>query len=250
MTRPLIGITADLGAAAWRDRIREAALSPAAYSRAIERAGGTPVLLPPVLTGAAARLTAGLDGLMFCGGPDLAVRWHGPGSAGGLAGRPRDAFEIDLMRAAVAADVPFLAISRGLQVLNVALGGTLISPPADPGPQAAGPRAVAGREEPRPSPGEGWLTGYPVRISAGSKLSRALGATATVAATSHQMLDQLGRGLTAVAWTADEKVAAVEVAEHRFGIGVRWHPEEGDDIAIFEQLRIAAQASRELACPV
>jgi gamma-glutamyl-gamma-aminobutyrate hydrolase PuuD len=86
-----------------------------------------------------------------------------------------------------------------------------------------------------------------VRISAGSKLGRALGETATVAATSQLMLDQLGRGLTPVAWTADEKVAAVEVAEHRFGIGVRWHPEEDDDIAIFEQLRIAAQTSRQPA---
>jgi putative glutamine amidotransferase len=292
MTRPLIGITTDIGAAAWGDRIREVALSPAVYSRAIERAGGAPVLLPPVLAGAASRLVAGLDGLMFCGGADIGARWYGLGADGpaGLADNARDSFEIALLRAAVEAEVPFLAISRGMQVLNVALGGTLTSPLASSGAasavaegvqsadqkaepagqwvgpagrkaRAAGPEAgVAGPEagaagqgagpagqEMRLSAGEGWLAGCAVRISPDSRLGRVLGATAAVPARRHQALDRLGRGLIAVAWASDESVAAVEVAGHPFGIGVRWHPEEDDDIRIFTELRVAAEGSRQPA---
>ncbi len=232
MSRPLIGVTTELGAAAWRDRIREAALSPAAYSRAIERAGAVPVLLPPVLTGAASRIAAGLDGLMFSGGPDIGPRWYGMPSLS-AASRPdhaRDEFEIALMRAAIDASVPFLAISRGLQVLNVVLGGTLAPPPGDAA--AEDPAALA---QAPPSVRE-------LRVSPDSELGRMLGVAATVSVGEHQALDRLGSGLTAVAW-ADDQVVAVELDDHPFGLGVQWHPEEGEDLRIFEELRGAADGS-------
>ena len=93
MTAPLIGITTDMRAAAWHDRVREAALSPAAYSRAIAAAGAVPVLLPPVLpgeagTGGPARLAAGLDGLVFAGGADLDPRCYGAPLDDQVAGWP------------------------------------------------------------------------------------------------------------------------------------------------------------------
>ena len=199
MTRPLIGVTTDVGAAVWRDRVREAVLSPAVYSSALERAGAVPVLLPPVLTGAAGQLAAGLDGLMFCG---VAAE-----------------FEAALMRAAITADVPFLALSRGLALLNLCLGGTL-----DPAPAA-----------PDDPPGT-----CAVRISPDSRLGRMLGPSTTVPADRRQVLAELGTGLTAVAWDRDDTVAAVEVAGHRFGLGIRWQPGENDDPRIFAELRTAA----------
>jgi putative glutamine amidotransferase len=207
MTRPLIGVTTEVGAAVWRDRVREAVLSPAVYCRALDRAGAVPVLLPPVLTGAAGQLTAGLDGLMFCGAAAE--------------------FEAALMRAAITADVPFLALSRGLALLNLCLGGTL-----DP--------ALAAPED---SPGTS-----SVRISPDSRLGRMLGPSASVPAQRRQVLAELGTGLTAVAWDRDEAVAAVEVAGHRFGLGIRWQPGENDDPRIFAELRTAA-AARQAPVP-
>lgn len=244
MPAPLIGITTDIGAAAWRDRVREAALSPAGYTRAIERAGAVPVLLPPVLPGAASRLAARLDGLVFAGGADVDARCYG--AAGDAdAGWPdyaRDAVELALMRAAIETRTPFLAICRGLQVLNVARGGTLLQ-----GPAAAGPDEDAPGEHARG--GERW-PGRAVRISPDSRLGHILGASATVPWSRHRAVAQLGAGVTAVAWAAQEVVAAVEVTGHPFGIGVQWHPEQADDMRIFEHLRAAADDRAQAASAV
>jgi len=236
MRRPLIGITTEMGAAAWHDRVREAALSPAGYSRAIERAGAIPVLLPPVLPGAAARLATGLDGLLFSGGADVDARCYGaaPDDQADWPAQARDAVELALMRAAIERGTPFLAICRGLQVLNVASGGTLIQPPLD----AAGP----GRDRPGLA-----LSAREVRISLGSRLGRLLGGAVTVPTCRHQAIAQLGSNVTAIAWAADEVVAAVELDGHPFGVGLQWHPEDGDDLRIFEEFRAAADASPQRA---
>ena len=85
------------------------------------------------------------------------------------------------------------------------------------------------------------LTLHDVEISAASKLGRALGATAQVPAAHHQAIDRIGSGLLTVAWTPDQVVEAVELQGHKFGIGVQWHPEEGDDTRIFEALVAAAK---------
>ena len=243
MTAPLIGITTDLRAAAWHDRVREAALSPAAYSRAIAAAGAVPVLLPPVLpggasTGGPARLAAGLDGLVFAGGADLDPRCYGAPLDDQVAGWPdsaRDAVELELMRAAIETGTPFLAICRGLQVLTVARGGTLLNDQPD----------AAGHDRDRPGGAE--PPGRDVRISPDSRLGGILGASITVPACQHQAIGQLGSDVTAVAWTTGEVVAAAELTGHRFGIGVRWHPEQGDDMRILSGLRAAAVARTQRA---
>jgi len=238
MTRPLIGITTDMGAAAWHDRVREAAVSPAVYARAIERAGAVPVLLPPVLLpGAAGRLATWLDGLLFSGCADVDVRCYGaaPGDEASWPDQARDVCELTLMRAAIETGTPFLAICRGLQVLNVACGGTLIQPQ----PDAAGPgRAV---------PGGLGLPAREVQIIADSRLSQILGASVTVPACPHHAVAELGSGVVATGWAAGHVAAAVEVPGHRFGIGVQWHPEDTTDMRIFAELRAAADASPQRA---
>ncbi len=192
MTRPLIGVSTDLGAALWQDRIREAVLSPAAYGRAIERAGAVPVLLPPVLTGAAGRLCAGLDGLLLCGA---------------------DAFEFALLQVALADGVPVLALARGLELLNVSQGGTLVAVPDGLVPaQTLGPGVggtlAAVPDGPAPAQTQGPGAGpCAVRISPDSKLGAALGPAATVWPGRGLIPGRLGPGLAAVAWLRAEQAA-------------------------------------------
>ena len=143
MARPLIGITSEMAAAGWGDRVREAVLLPASYARAVERSGCIPVLLPSAPYHAA-DLASGLDGVVFSDGVDIGAAHGGagPGGAGrqdgtgrpdpsvpGIPGVPgaatRDASEFALMRAAILAGLPLLAIGRGMRVLNAARGGSL-----------------------------------------------------------------------------------------------------------------------------
>jgi gamma-glutamyl-gamma-aminobutyrate hydrolase PuuD len=113
----------------------------------------------------------------------------------------------------------------------VARGGTLIQHLPD----------RLGSESHKPDPVK--LTIHDVQISAASKLGRALGATAQVPAAHHQAIDRIGSGLLTVAWTPDQVVEAVELQEHKFGIGVQWHPEESDDTRIFEALVAATKTA-------
>jgi putative glutamine amidotransferase len=237
MTRPLIGITAELEAAGWGDSVREAALSPASYALAVVQAGAVPVLLPPLLPGAAARLAAGLDGLLFSGGADIDAGRYlaAPHERADPPDYARDAFEFELMRVAIQAGLPFLAICRGMQVLNVARGGTLIQHLPD----------VVGHSGHEPEPAK--MGEHEVRIEAGSRLGIVLGPRAQVPTHHHQGVQRLGRGLTAVAWAQDGVVEALALTGHPFGMGVQWHPEEGTDLRIFDELSAAAaDASRVL----
>jgi putative glutamine amidotransferase len=231
MTRPLIGITAQAQAAGWGDSVREAALSPASYTFAIAQAGGIPVLLAPVAPGAGPQLAAGLDGIVFTGGADLEARRYGAPShqQADPPDHARDAFELDLMRAAIAAAVPFLAICRGMHVLNVAMGGTLIQHLPE----------TVGHDGHAPD-GATMLPPHEVRIDPLCRLGTLLGTRAQVPARHHQAVQRLGKGLAAAAWASDDVVEAVVLAGHPFGVGVQWHPEEGDDLRIFEALTAAA----------
>jgi putative glutamine amidotransferase len=233
MGRPIIGITGELEAARWRNWIREAVVSPVSYTRAVERAGGTPVVLPPVPASSIPSLIARLDGLLVAGGRDVdpSLYDEAPHDQTDVPDHRRDRFELLIIRAAIDADLPFLAICRGLQVLNVARGGTLIQHLPD----------RLGNESHRPDPVK--MTTHDVRIDAGSKLAGVLGESALAPAMHHQGINRLGTGLTAVAWTQDQVIEAVEVTGHRFGIGVQWHPEEGDDARIFEALVNAAKTA-------
>jgi putative glutamine amidotransferase len=231
MGRPIIGITGELEAARWRNWIREAVVSPVSYTRAVERAGGTPVILPPVPSSSVPSLVARIDALVVTGGRDVdpSLYNEAPHDQTDVPDHRRDRFEILMTRAAIEADLPFLAICRGMHILNVARGGTLIQHLPD----------RLGSESHKPDPVK--MTIHDVEISAASKLGRVLGATAQVPAAHHQGIDRIGSGLLTVAWTPDQVVEAVELQEHKFGLGVQWHPEEGDDPRIFEALVAAAK---------
>jgi putative glutamine amidotransferase len=238
MGRPIIGITGELDAARWGNWIREAVVSPVSYTRAVERAGGTPVILPPVPADSVPVLIGGLHGLVLTGGRDVDPALYDQ-ARDGQTDPPdyrRDRFELILTRAAIEADLPFLAISRGLHVLNVARGGTLTQHLPD----------RLGNEGHKPDPVK--LTTHDVQISAPSKLGRALGESVQVPAAHHQAIETMGSGLLTVAWTIDQVVEAVELQGHRFGVGVQWLPQEGDDLRLFQAL-VAAASTKAAATP-
>ncbi|HEX4253806.1 MAG TPA: gamma-glutamyl-gamma-aminobutyrate hydrolase family protein [Streptosporangiaceae bacterium] len=232
MARPLIGITGQLEAAHWGDWVREAVLSPLTYTRAVERAGGTPVILPPVPPESVARLVTGLDGLVLTGGTDVnpALYEAEPHEQTDVPDHRRDRFELALVHAAIEADLPVLAIGRGLHVLNVARGGTLIQHL----PEAVGHSGHSA------DPAK--MTPHDVTLIAGSALGKALGAQARVAvlALHHQAVDQNGAGLVTVARADDQVVEALELEGRRFTVGIQWHPEEGNDLRVLEALVAAA----------
>ena len=234
MGRPIIGITGELEAARWGNWIREAVVSAVSYTRAVERAGGTPVVLPPVPVHAVPGLIAVLDGLLFTDGRDLDPGLYNeePHAQAEPSDHRRDRFELSLMRAAIAADLPLLGIGRGMHVLNVVRDGTLTQYLPD----------RLGNDSHKPDPVK--LTTHEIQISAASKIGRALGAEARVPAGHHQAINRIGSGLLTVAWTQDQVVEAVELQGHVFGVGVQWHPDEGDDLRLFEALAAAAAEPR------
>jgi putative glutamine amidotransferase len=229
-SRPLIGITGYLEPARWADFVREAVISPVSYSRAVERSGGIPLILPPVPIDSVPRLVAGLDGLLISCGPDLDPRLYGATRHEETtpADRRRDTFDLALVRAAIDAERPFLALCRGMHVLNVVRGGTLIQHLPD----------VVGHDRHAPDPVK--MSSHDVQVSASSKLGQILGPNVAVPTKHHQAVQRLGTGLMAVAWADDQIVEAVELQGHPFGIGVQWHPEEGEDLRIFTELVAAA----------
>ncbi|MGH3211320.1 MAG: gamma-glutamyl-gamma-aminobutyrate hydrolase family protein [Trebonia sp.] len=227
MGRPIIGITSELDAARWGDWIREAAISPLSYTRAVERAGGAPVMVPPVPPASVAAYIESFDGLVFSGGRDMDASLYDqqPLEASDEPDRRRDRFELALMRAALEANVPFLAIGRGLHVLTLARGGTLTQ-------DLPGHRAARARYTP-----------HDVILGGNSVLGKLLGTQVQVPAAHHQAPYHLGAGLTVAGWSPDGEVTeAIEVDGHRFGIGVHWHPEEGDDSRLITAFVEAAAA--------
>ena len=224
MGKPVIGITTYLTPAAWGAWHQDAALVPAAYVRAVTRAGGVPLLVPP---GAAYEETLdSLDGLIFSGGSDLDPELYGeeahPETDGWV--RERDDFELGLMQAALARDVPLLAICRGSQVLNVALGGDLEQHVPD--------RVETNAHKETP----GVFADHDVAVLPGTKLSSILSERTDVKSHHHQGYGELGTGLREAARAPDGTVEALEDPTRRFTLGVLWHPEEGEDLALFEAL--------------
>ncbi len=219
--RPLIGITTYREQARWGTWDVSAILLPASYADAVADAGGEPVLLP---TGAvSAQVVARLDGLVVAGGADV-----DPARYGQAAGprttvvRPeRDESELIALRAALDRDLPVLAICRGMQLLNVALGGDLVQHLPD--------AENTGLHD----PGAGLYHRREVRTAPGTALHRLLGPTGPVACHHHQALARIAPELTPSAWAEDGVVEAVEAAGRRFCLGVQWHPEEGVDHRLF-----------------
>jgi putative glutamine amidotransferase len=225
MGRPIIGITSELEAARWSDWVREAVISPVTYIRAVERAGGAPVVIPAVPLESVTAYIDAFDGLVFTGGRDLDPALYDQQRADETdePEHRRDRFELALMRAALASRTPFLAIGRGLHVLTVARGGTLTQHLPDH-------RADRAR-----------FTPHDVILDPDSKLGRLLGERVKVPAGHHQAPYNLGESLKVAGWSPDGEVTeALEVQGHPFGVGVHWHPEEGDDPRLLSALVAAA----------
>jgi gamma-glutamyl-gamma-aminobutyrate hydrolase PuuD len=237
---PLIGVSTYVARAAWGAWERPAAVLPESYYELVASAGGRPLLLPPLRTAAtgpgfgAAEVVAALDGLILTGGDDVDPATYGETAESHVGGVDpvRDGSEQALLAAALAVDMPVLAICRGLQILNIERGGTLHQHLPD----------VVGHDEHRHAPsvfGEVKVTTTP-----DSTTAAIFGASATVLCSHHQSINHLGTGLTPTAFADDGVVEAVELPGFPFVVGVQWHPEEGGDQRPFAALVEAARAYR------
>ncbi len=223
---PLIGITTYVAPARWSYWDLEAALIPADYVNAVARAGGQPILLPPVMIGIDETLDA-LNALVFTGGSDLDPELYGAEAHPETFGvhRERDDTELALLRGALERDLPMLGICRGVQVINVGCGGDLHQHLPD--------RVGHGGHKHDPP---GRFLEHDVAVVPGTMLSAILGASATVRSHHHQGIGRLGDGLLGVAYAEDGTLEAVEAPGQRFTVGVLWHPEAGTEPALFERL--------------
>lgn len=254
--RPVVGVTTYRERARWGSWDRDAAVLASAYVDRVAAGGSWPVLLPPLRTdGAGTPAVAGLgvpragagggdadgeamaravvgwlDGLVVVGGGDVDPRRYGaethPRTAGVDTGR--DDHELALLQAALAADLPVLAICRGLQLLNVLQGGGL---------DQHLPESVG---DGRHQPARGCFSDVEVETVAGTATAAILGAGVVVRCSHHQAVSRVGEGLVVSARAADGTIEALEMPDRRFTVAVQWHPEEDDDLRLFEALRRAA----------
>jgi len=234
VAKPLVGITTYVEEASWGSWTLDAALIPYDYVRAVERAGGRALLVPPSTDGVEETLDA-LDGLVLSGGNDVDPEAYGAETHEETnATRPeRDRGELALLEGALARDLPVLAVCRGFQVLNVARGGDLVQHLPD----------VVGSEQHREV--KGVFSDHGVKIDDGSRLGSVLGDRAPVKSHHHQGVGRVGEGLVEVAWADDGTIEGLEDPERRFAVGVLWHPEAGEDQKLFEALVAEARMYRE-----
>jgi putative glutamine amidotransferase len=223
--RPVVGVTTYTDTVSWGVWTIPAAMSPLAYVTSIERAGGRALLVPPSEVGVEETLDA-LEGLVLSGGEDLHPEAYGadPHPETRQTRPDRDRAELVLLQRALERDMPVLAVCRGSQVLNVGLGGDLVQHLPE----------VVGSDRHKHTPGE--FADHDVDLQPGSRLAGLLGDRAPVKSHHHQGYGRLGQGLEPVGWAEDGTIEALEHASKRFALGVLWHPEEGEDLALFEAL--------------
>lgn len=232
--RPLVGITAYAEPSVrWGVWDLPAAVIPLNYVEQVEAAGGRALLVPPSEEGIGETLDV-LDGLLFSGGSDIDPEQYGqeahPETSGIRA--DRDRAELALLTAALERDMPVLAVCRGSQVLNVARGGDLLQHLPD----------VVGDEKHKHTPGV--FADHDVDVHPGTRLAELLGDRAPVKSHHHQGFGRLGEGIVEAARAEDGTVEAIEDPSKRFALGVLWHPEAGEDTALFEALVAEARAYR------
>jgi putative glutamine amidotransferase len=224
----LVGVPIPLERATWRIWAGEVYLLNRAYADHLRRAGLVPIFLPVGEGGLeAARIVAGLDGLLIAGGADVDPGWfeHEPHPSAGPFDTDRDAFELSLIREALDRGIPIFGICRGMQLLNVALGGTLTQHLPD----------VVGTDVHNPILGEFAL--HRVTFAPDTGLGDALGSAMDVPTYHHQAVDAVAPRLRPVAWADDGTVEAAEDTEGRL-LAVQWHPEMVASNAIFEQFAL------------
>jgi putative glutamine amidotransferase len=221
MRRPVIGICTALENARWTVWEREAFLLSRAYVDAVQAAGGLVYMIPPDPLAAQEPDAAlePLDGLLLAGGADVDPASYGAEPHRCTKGtRPeRDAAELPLARRALERDLPLLGICRGMQLLNVALGGTLVQHLPDD----------LGHGDHRRHLGSFDDADHDVRLAPGSLAAHACGELLhSTKSHHHQAVDELGEGLVASGWSVlDDLVEAVEAPDARWALGVQWHPE-------------------------
>lgn len=223
---PRIGLSIYRETARWGVWTQPADLLPARYADSVRAGGGLPLLLPPGTADVdvyAESAVDAVDGLVLTGGADVAPELYGAVRHKDTdhARTDRDAWEIALARAAVRADRPLLAICRGMQVLNVALGGTLIQHLPD----------VVGHHEHRGDVGN--YTEHRIRLAPESGLVDAYGANPSVPTHHHQAIDRLAPAITATGWAEDGTIEAVVCPGQAWMRGVQWHPEVRGGAGLF-----------------
>jgi putative glutamine amidotransferase len=231
---PVIGISVVRERARWAFWDQAAHLVADSYVAPLQRAGGLAVLLA-LDPRAPLELLERVDGLMLIGGADIDPAVYGAARdpATESVYPDRDRFEIAMLRGAIARGLPVLGICRGLQILNVALGGTLVQDLV----------AADGSHPHRRVRGTFEGNDHTVRLAPGSLAARAVGAQVHVAhCHHHQAVRSLGEGLAATGRAEDEVIEAIELADGRWALGVQWHPEADDKSRLFAALCDAARA--------
>ena len=217
---PVVGITADFAEANAQTKSEPTLFLAQRYYRAVEQAGATPVILPPLSSSAAIRRSLDtLDGLIISGGGfDIHPSYYGekPIRQLGAVKARRTEFELDIAAAALKKDLPVLGICGGEQALNVVLGGSLYQ-------DITAQVANAGEHQQSEKKTQG---GHRVQIPDGTRLRAIVGQSSLeVNTTHHQAVNQLGKGLIVDAIADDGVIEGIESTHHRFVIGVQWHPE-------------------------
>jgi putative glutamine amidotransferase len=223
--RPIVGITSYAEEVTFGAWVEPSAVVPLAYVRAVEHAGGRPLVVPPSENGIEETLGV-LDGIVFSGGSDLHPELYDadPHPETTDVREERDRAELALLSAALERDMPVLAVCRGSQVLNVARGGDLVQHLPE----------LVGHNRHKYKPGE--FSDHEVQLDVETRVGGLLGERAPVKSHHHQGFGRIGEGLREVGWAEDGTVEALEDPSKRFVVGVLWHPEEGEDLALFEAL--------------
>ncbi|MDH4099284.1 MAG: gamma-glutamyl-gamma-aminobutyrate hydrolase family protein [Nitrospirota bacterium] len=212
MTKPLIGVTADIE---YRND-REYSYLQTRYCRAVVEAGGVPLVLPPC--DSSVQAIGQLDGLLMTGGEDIHPRYFGEEPCAPLELSPdrRTDFETALLNEAIRLKKPILAICHGMQLLNVVFGGTLWQDLATQRPQSMPHRSSL--DVP---------CSHTIAVSKGSLLEKMIGVTEFESASyHHQAVKDVGKGLVVTAQAPDGVIEAVELTGYPFLLGVQWHPEK------------------------